>query len=384
MKYFVTLIILFQLVYLKAETIRIPFDYSTIQLGIDAASDGDTVLVADGVYENVSASINFNGKAIVLISENGPENCIIYRGGWVVKFNSGESYNSILSGFTITGGDPSPAILCYNSSPIIMNNIIVNNWSEYAEGVVSLNNSSARMINNIFYKNSGEGQCSGIICLNNTNAVIINNTLFGSEIGSIGTFVTGVLCDATSSAQITNCIFWNTGSNDFSNCTVTYSSFDKEIPGIGNLNVYPNFSDTTAYDFTLLSNSACIDAGTPDTTGLNLPDFDIIGNPRIGGNGIDMGAFEYNNPEGIATDIDKPKVIVYPNPANTQVTFQLPTNHRSSSFQIIDIYGKTIAELPYKNNQPNLVWDCKDISSGVYFYQTEIEGINYSGKIIID
>ena len=86
----------------------------------------------------------------------------------------------------------------------------------------------------------------------------------------------------------------------------------------------------------------------------------------------------------ITANVDKSRINTYPNPANTQVTFQLPTNHRSSSFQIIDIYGKTIAELPYKNNQPNLVWDCKDISSGVYFYQTEIEGINYSGKIIID
>ena len=266
-----------------------------------------------------------------------------------------------------------------------MNNIITNNWSEYSEGAVFLINSSAKFINNLIYGNCGGSPSSGgIICTDNTNAIIINNTLIGGGFWPMWLCITGVLCDATSSAQITNCIFWNTGSNDFSNCTVTYSCFDKDIEGIGNINVYPNFSDTTANDFTLLSNSACIDAGSPDTTGLNLPDFDIIGNPRIGGNGIDMGAFEYYNPEGIATDIDKPKVIVYPNPANTQVTFQLPTNHRSNSFQIIDIYGKTIAELPYKNNQSDLVWDCKDISSGVYFYQTEIEGIKYFGKIIIE
>jgi len=36
--------------FLSATTINIPADYSTIQEGINASVDGDTVLVADGVY----------------------------------------------------------------------------------------------------------------------------------------------------------------------------------------------------------------------------------------------------------------------------------------------------------------------------------------------
>ena len=48
-------ILLFTFAY--STVIHVPGDYTTIQAGIDASVDGDTVLVADGIYyENLVVS----------------------------------------------------------------------------------------------------------------------------------------------------------------------------------------------------------------------------------------------------------------------------------------------------------------------------------------
>jgi hypothetical protein len=93
----------------------VPQDYSTILAAINASANGDTVLVAEGLYfENV----NYKGKAIVvasiylttddtshisrtIIDGSKPGNT---ASASVVYFVSREDTNSVLCGFTITGG----------------------------------------------------------------------------------------------------------------------------------------------------------------------------------------------------------------------------------------------------------------------------------------
>ncbi|MFQ5584368.1 MAG: hypothetical protein ACE5GL_08035, partial [Calditrichia bacterium] len=134
----------------NAGIVRVPEDYPSIQAGINAAVNGDTVLVNDSTYfEN----INFRGKAITVASyflTDGDTTHIhntIINGrlpshpdsGAVVTFFSGEDTTSVLSGFTITGGSGttlSPflengkgggGIFCWNSGPKLYHNIITQN-----------------------------------------------------------------------------------------------------------------------------------------------------------------------------------------------------------------------------------------------------------------
>ncbi|HUU94895.1 MAG TPA: hypothetical protein VM487_04080 [Phycisphaerae bacterium] len=82
-------------------------DYLTIQAGIDAAQDGDTVLVADGTYQGVgNYDLDFLGKAITVRSANGPSRCIIQCAelGLGFYFWTDEGPDAVVQGFTIAAG----------------------------------------------------------------------------------------------------------------------------------------------------------------------------------------------------------------------------------------------------------------------------------------
>jgi len=135
-----------------SQIINIPVDQPTIQAGIDAALDGDTVLVAENTYfEN----IDFKGKAITVASHfllDGDTSHIsrtIIDGSQpanpdtasVVLMISGEDTTSVLCGFTVTNGEKGTllnlrsksyeaggGILVYQSGGLICDNSIVNNY----------------------------------------------------------------------------------------------------------------------------------------------------------------------------------------------------------------------------------------------------------------
>lgn len=106
--------------------IRVTGDHDTIQKAIDAASDGQVVVVDPGVYRG---TITFRGKAIAVVSRDGVDQTTIdAEGRWphAVRFESGEDARSRLEGFTIVGAQ-SHGVVCWSgASPTVTGNRIAN------------------------------------------------------------------------------------------------------------------------------------------------------------------------------------------------------------------------------------------------------------------
>ena len=326
----------------QAAIINVPGDEPTIQAGIDAAMNGDEIVVAPGTYFE---TINFLGKAITLRSSGGPEVTIIDAGGdlgagSVVTCDGAEGPGSVLQGFTITGGVAFEGGGMYNdgSSPTVIGCVFEGNSANLGGGIYVVS-SSPTIVGCRFSQNSATGDGGAIYnlygspalfnCLMSANSAaelggaifsdlawlsLTNCTLTGNTAHSGG----GIANYAGVEMTLSNCILWanlatvgdvfsaqlwSTSSSE----TVNYTCIEDlsaALGGEGNIDSDPLFVDSANGDYRLQSASPCIDAGH-NWSIVGITDTDLDGNPRFTddletpdtGCGVpvvvDMGAYEF-------------------------------------------------------------------------------------------
>ena len=203
-------------------TIRVPSEQPTIQAGIDASADGDTVLVANGTYTGAgNRNISFLGKAVTVRSEHGADStaidCELEGRGFL--FEHSENTGSRLIGFRISGGfvdGDYPAscgggISCLGgSSPVIVSCIIENNTAAVGDrgkggGISCIDNSSPVILNCILEFNRAGYGGGGVSCFDGSSPSIFQCTIErNTASGSYGRGG-GIMCFTESSPVIENC-----------------------------------------------------------------------------------------------------------------------------------------------------------------------------------
>ena len=211
--------------------------FASIDKGIEAAADGEVVLVYPGLYLE---EINFLGKALtvqgVAVSPAGVP--VLWNpDDFAVSFYSGESPDSILKNFIIKNSFM--GVFIANSSPTL------------------------------------------------TNLTIVGNTY-------------GIEAYADSEPDISNTILWDNTDGDLFECRARYSCIERGSEGEGNITDDPLFVDADNGDYHIRSErgrywpehdvwvldrvtSPCVDGGEPDA--------DILNEPMPNGGRINIGAY---------------------------------------------------------------------------------------------
>jgi len=140
-----------QLCVLPGEGLWVPHQYPTIQDAVDAAQEGQVVVVSDGTYTGEGNSNVRIEKSITVRSENGPEKCIIDCESSVPGFYI-RGNDSILDGFTIQNGysnvNGGGIIIAQDTNTVIRNCIVKDCKAKRYGGGIACS-----------YVNYGSGKC---------------------------------------------------------------------------------------------------------------------------------------------------------------------------------------------------------------------------------
>ncbi len=284
-------------------------------------SNGCTAVFSGGgdyggtIYDSVLASNYMSASHGAAAAMANLVNCIVTNNG-----------AALVIGSVIYGGTLSNCTIANNLSFGAENSILYN-----CDIISNLYGGTSTSTNYqcLFFGNSGGaagGILYGCILTNNTmggagSATLYNCLLVGNSIaarydsgGGGAYFSTLYNCTVVSNSApfdggVDECTLYDSivydnsildNLPDLINYSPDTEFFDCDTtpysPGSGNITNDPAFVNPTAGDYELASNSPCINSG--DNLYVSTTN-DLVGNPRISGGTVDMGAYEYQNPSSI-------------------------------------------------------------------------------------
>jgi predicted outer membrane repeat protein len=354
------------------------------------------------IYLN-AASATINNSTF--IQNHGGTYLVWGYGGCIYGMNAFASVNHchfVENTSTGIGG----AIAFDSVSPSVINSIFERNYSPLGGAIGILRAPTGGEIIGSLFNGNTSYFFGGALAIVGSSPKIINNTI----VNGLSMYGGGLYLYQGSHPTVANCIFWGNNTHagygrqvmildsesspKFQNSTFEHGAWD--FQGTGYTGVYENcielnpmFTSIGEHPFQLLANSPCINAGTPDVSGFNIPETDLAGNTRIYDTGIDMGGYEYQSIIGIQNPLSSDKKFTVNFNYKSQelmVTFNEGFNG-NSVLNVIDVQGKSIFQtnlLSNGNAGEKIIIPCRALkTTGIYIAKVQSTGKEETQKFLV-
>ena len=379
--------------------------WPTIQDAVDAAVDGASILLVDGIYTGPgNRDVIVSNKEVEIRSLNGDATACVLdcadRGrddhrGFLFQ---GPSCLAILKNITIENGSvPSSAggaLRCEDEASLQANSCVFHGNTAERGGAVSVDGGATVVISQCeFSRNSA--LVGGALCGENEAIVAIGGSTLAVNLADTGSGIdmTGgslnitfsiiaygspgaaVTCSGTSLICRCSDVYGNPGG-DWSDCLDDYLGMN------GNIFADPQFCDPVADDYTLAATSPCL-----DVEGIECG---LVGNARIGAydEGCDGVVVEASPAAPVRLALAQNS----PNPfgPGTDLRFALPA-HGHACLVIYDLAGRHVATLVDEVKPAGEFvarWDRRDqggkaVATGVYFARLDQAGSYQVRKLVV-
>jgi hypothetical protein len=326
----------------------------------------------------LKAAVSINAyRAIIdgnLITNNTREQ----RAGFVCGINDGGAGLHLL-GQSIITNQPNANIYT------VSNNIIANNYSDINGAGIWAQHCKANIVNNTIVNNLSQDQGAAIHCWGGYSEILIqNNIIHGNRMIAADTGLNNFkFSPLMQSARIANNLIDYHWTNAPGNIIgLDTNLYDSNLALAGNTQGAGVGYDATVADFSPTAQSSnIIDQGT--TTASGYGSLDYLGNNRVIGAGIDMGAIEYQASARIGNRNAEDYISIYPNPAVGELWLEHTGNNNIASIKMFQSNGREVF-CTVNKNQRKYRLSFPNLNKGTYYLQVQTEEGTYIMKAFVN
>lgn len=308
------------------------------------------------LFENCSFTGNYAGHAIepwgygggicLMYSVADVKDCLFENnyssgigGGISADYSDLKIERSIFKGnFSALGG--ALGILRTNTKRSISNCLFAHNACVFFGGAMALIGASPVLFNNTIVYNNSYAYGGGLY-FNQTSLAEFYNCIIAHNQAAAEYSHQTFIFESTCAPTFQNCVFQGGLEGIYGTPTYTFNGIYKD-----NIETDPMLLMEGEHPYQITAQSPCLDYGIENPDLFTLPTTDLIGNPRIQGLAVDLGAYESPFTLNLPLFRQNNALSLYPNPVQDFASLKFHLNGSEQvSIDLLDIRGRLLNTL---------------------------------------